>query len=171
MAMVVLFLGTIFWGQMQKPIGICELLRNVESYNGQIVTIRAFVVGGLPHGYYLVDNRMETPCSSMPDSRINWPPTIDLIWPGSAGLERVPLPFERDIGAQKKFYESMRTLEQKAVPGRMVEATFVGQVRTRRSLTILHNKQDNVYAGNGYGQFGMHPAQLVIKTVLNITTE
>lgn len=171
MGMIVLFFSSVLFGQMQKPIGVCELLRNVESYNGQIVTIRAFVGGGPRHGYYLVDNRKETPCSSMSEAKVNWPPTIDLIWPGSAGLERTSVPFERDVTNQEKFYESMRTVEQKSDPDRMVEATFVGQIRTRRSMTIFHNKQDDVYAGNGYGHFGMHPAQLVTKTILNITVE
>jgi len=53
----------------------------------------------------------------------------------------------------------------------MVEATFEGQIRTRPSITIFHDSRENVYAGNGYGQFGMHPAQLIIKTVSNISIQ
>jgi hypothetical protein len=169
--MIVLLLGGVLSGQIQEPVGLCEVLRNLESYNGKIVTVRAFVTGGSRHGYYLVDNKKQIPCPSMPNSKADWPPTIDLSWPGSAGLEPTPLPFDRDTAAQEKFYDSIRKLEQQTDPERVMQATFVGQIRTRRSISIFHNKVDDVYAGNGYGQFGMHPGRLVIKTVLDITIE
>jgi len=70
-----------------------------------------------------------------------------------------------------RFYESIRSLAEDNDAGHIVEATVVGQIRTRPSITIVHETREDVYAGNGFGQFGMDPAQLIIKTVSNISIQ
>jgi hypothetical protein len=175
LVMIVLLLGSVLSGQPQEPVGTCELLRNIESYNGKLITVRAFIGGGSRHGYYLVDSkvdsRKEIPCPSMPSSKADWPPTIDFVWPGNPVLERNPAPFERDIAAEGKLNEALSKVKQENDSDRMVLATFVGQIRTRPSIKIIYDKAENGYFGTGYGYFGRHPAQLVVSTVLNITIE
>jgi hypothetical protein len=174
--MMVILISSVLAEQPQESIEICELLRDLEKYNGKIVTVRAFVNGGRRHGYYLVDTRpdgykKEIPCPSMPNSKSDWPPTIDFVWPSNTVLRRNPAPFERDTTAEGKLNEAISNVVQEKNPDRKVLATFVGQIRTRPSITILHDKAENGYFGTGYGHLGMHPAQLVIKTVLDIRIE
>jgi len=46
----------------------------------------------------------------------------------------------------------------------LITATFLGELRSRKSLTIVQS-DEGWYMGDGYGQGGQNPAQLVIKTV------
>jgi hypothetical protein len=46
-----------------------------------------------------------------------------------------------------------------------ITATFLGELRARRKITIVRNESS--WHGNGYGQMGRYPAQLVIRTVVN----
>ena len=100
MQIIALLLSGLLVGPLQKSVDVCELLRNIETYNGQIVTVRAFVGGGSRHGYYLMDNKHETGCASLPKSKTSWPPTIDLTWPGGPELGGFVVPFELDVAGR-----------------------------------------------------------------------
>src|SRR6266566_8872100 len=154
-----LLLTALLPGQQSSPISVCELLRDSDRYSDRIVTIRAYVHGGARHGYYLTDNADEKQCSQMPNSKIEWPPTVALRW-GTPGAVRGSDSFERDEEASTAFYEAVREIESQR---RTPFATITGQIRTRRDIKILHRTKEDlgtkedVYVGNGYGQFGMHP--------------
>jgi hypothetical protein len=166
--MIFLFSGA-FQAQTQKQVGVCEVLRNLESYAGKLITIHAVVLGGTRHGYYLADSSQEAPCYSMPNDKTDWSPTIYLVWPSSRGVTGGSPPFERDKTAEEKFNAVIRQAQKSS--GRLVTATLVGQIRTRRALRLFHDKKENIYFGNGYGEGGMHPAQFVIKTITAMDIE
>ena len=162
-----LLLTALLPGQQSSPISVCELLRDSDKYGGKIVTIRAYIHGGARHGYYLAENADEKQCSEMPNSKREWPPTVALRWltPGAVPGSDA---FEREEKVFAAFYDAIREIgNQRRTP----LATITGQIRTRRDIKIFHELKENIYVGNGYGQFGMHPVQLIIQAVLDIRGE
>ena len=162
-----LLLTALLPGQQSSPISVCELLRDSDKYGGKIVTIRAYIHGGERHGYYLAENADEKPCSKMPNSKREWPPTVALRW---FALDAVPGSdaFERTEKAVDAFYDAIREIGNRR---RTPVAMITGKIRTGRDIKIFHEPKENIYAGNGYGEFGMHPVQLLVQAVLEIRGE
>src|SRR5262245_20507970 len=132
---MVLLLSSFLSLRLQQPVEVCELLRHVESYDGKIITISGFLGGGGRHGPFLTQDPRYTPCPQMPLSKQDWPSAIAVTWPG-ADTGRRPVPFGTDAKAAELFYTAL----QRVGPDRLLKVTLEGQVRTRNSIRIFHDK-------------------------------
>jgi hypothetical protein len=94
------------------------------------------------------------------------PASIRLAWPSERNLDDGPRTFQPDV---EEIERNLAHVE-KQVKGRddlLITATFCGELRSRKGLVIIEDKDNQSWYGNGYGQMGMCPAQLVIRTVVN----
>jgi hypothetical protein len=94
----------------------------------------------------------------------DWPTAIDLVYSTYTPHGEEPVNFATD--------EAMQTINQKlrdqAKSGGEVWVTVIGQLRVRKQY-VLGRGGDGKLHGNGYGHLSLYPAQLVIKTVRDLT--
>jgi hypothetical protein len=138
----------------QRVVSVCDILANLESYRGKVVTVRG--------AYTYIGLRQDGCPAPFVTGDHRWPPILNLTdavykWPGDP-----PLVFKTD-------YESWDRLERTALragkQGRSVEiwATITGQVRAQPGY-LLPDKR----VRGGYGPGATLPAELVVKRVVDI---
>ncbi len=133
-------------------------------YRGKLITIQGILGGGSRHGWHLSGGTDDKPCTAVEHQGHTWPPQIAVNEYGAGDeIEDGPAKFESDV----EQINSMLSEPKRLVSGRddlVIKVTLVGELRSRKGIKILRSK-DGWYVGDGYGQSGQYPAQLVLKTV------
>jgi hypothetical protein len=137
----------------EKPITVCELLRNLTKYNGKEVTVRGYVGGDRHLGYFLSDNDEDKQCENMPRGSKTWPSSTHLRWQGEDKVD--------------KNLEAAVTQRDRQDKDKKILATIKGSVSAAKGPKIYRDLQGG-YFGNGYGMGGPHPAQITIRAVTDI---
>jgi hypothetical protein len=145
---------------------VCEALSKLEQYRGRMVKITGVFVKSHRHGSYLED--LDTDVCREGKKGNGLPASIRLAWPSQKNLEDGERDFEPDTEDIARNLAEVERLT-KSNDKLQIVATFWGQLRSRRGISIKHDKQNESWYGNGYGQMGMCAAQLVIKTVTDAT--
>jgi hypothetical protein len=139
-----------------KPVTVCEVLRNIGKYNGKEIALRGYLGGDRHLGYFLVDNEEGKQCEKMPRSARTWPPTAALRWPGEAKTETA--------------LENVVTQRDRTARDKKIVATFSGTLHATRGPKIYRDL-DGGYFGNGFGWGGQHVVQVSVKKVADATIE
>ena len=149
-----------------RPVTVCEVLTNLDLYQGKIITLRAILRGGR-HGEFLQDANGDEPCEGVSKRRRAWPPAVAVTqYTRGSDVEDGPATFESDT-------EEIATAlaEGRSQVGQnshlAIIATFTGELRARKDIQIVRHP-DGWYYGTGYGQGGQYPALLVLKTVRDV---
>jgi hypothetical protein len=158
------------WAETAKPVNVCELLSNIDRYQGKQVTVRG-VFDWSRHGWILMDNPDWRHCPAVEKQGHTWPPAIELrrFIKGSQ-LEDGPASFETDAQVEEILSKPQHIVKEQIEKGGeqlSIIATFTGELRSQKNMRIVGTKDDSYY-GFGYGQAGQFPAQLVIKSVRDV---
>src|SRR3989442_1005661 len=147
----------------EKPLTVCEILSNLDTYRGKMVTIRGVIVGGHRHGWALYDyDQAQRPCPSVMKRGLKWPSSIYLTWPSDPNPEDGPITFEPDLATIEQSLVKIREIQKS--DDVWIIATFHGELRARKDIVIFQS-EDGSYYGSGYGPGGQDPAHLVIGSV------
>ena len=148
----------------QKAMTVCEVLSKLDQYRGRMTKITGVVIGSRRHGSALYDyDKPKSPCPEVLKQGRKWPSAIYLVWPHEREVEDGPRVFKPDVeDIEKNLANAKRQMVER--DDLLITATFLGELRSRKSLTIVQS-DEGWYMGDGYGQGGQYPAQLVIKTV------
>src|SRR5207249_9425974 len=128
-------------------------LSNLDHNRGRLITIRATLLGGKPHGWILQDQPGHEPCKEVRRQGRTWPPAIAVTqWAEGSDLEDGPAAFESEteeitgaLDKAKKLVSRDHTLA--------IVATFEGELRSRKGIKIVRTIE-GWYMGNGYAQGG-----------------
>ena len=140
----------------KRTLTVCELFRDLRSYEDKIVTIRGRMMG-LP-SYAIGD---PTCSKTFLAGGVLWPNLIVL--DSTLGLPRNSVPFVTDTQSFSDLDEVLVANGRKAT----VLVTVTGQLRLKaRYLTADTNYGRG---GGGYGHLGAAPALLIVKKIVEIT--
>jgi hypothetical protein len=154
--MFVLILVEFAFGQTGKPLSVCQILSELENYQGKTVLVRGYFEWGR-HGYYLEDNVDERPCPMLEKTRYTSSPTLYMQSLASQSAR-----------IQAKLRPSQEIVNKEVKRGKndlQVIATLKGELHYNPNATITRDQEGN-YSGNGYGLNGACRAVLVIEEVL-----
>ncbi len=145
-----------------KTLTVCELLRDLATYQHKVVAVRGELMRGEEH-FYLQGDR----CSKkLVTSGFVWPDAINLEQPGSPFVE-TPVLFKLDLVSMNDLALAI----QKATAGGesvRIWATFVGKLETREHLEVVRTGT-NKLVGYGFGHLNAFPAQVVYERVRDVT--
>ncbi len=167
--MCTILLALLFLSQERVPhpkpktLTVCELLKDVRSYNGKIVAVRGEWSVGEEHN--LLQNEGGKPCPQrFVTSGFVWPDAIDLR-PGDP--EDFPVPFEIDESdIQCMLREAEDRSKTKEDEPAITVATFIGLLITREEFELVKTPGPVVeIRGLGFGHLGAFPAELQYKTL------
>src|ERR1041385_303409 len=133
-----------------KPLTVCEILADLAKYRGNVIQVRDEWLGTSLYG---------RDCAPPQTGDYVWEPAIWLIEPGSLILEKEGTPASWKLD-QRAYDQATRALWQKKTGS----ATVIGRLDARSE-----GLQTSRGVGNGYGQLGRFPAQLVIVTVKDVS--
>lgn len=153
--------------QLRSPtdgtvIDICDVLRNPVSFNGKVVAIRGFF-SDTDEGNWLM-GECPVPLST---AGYVWKSHIFLIPPGSNFVLHAT-EYSEDTAALKAFADK---LKRRKDPIRdKVLVTVVGKIETRENLEMeVYRDRDGRVRPAGFGHMNGAPAQLVLKTVRDVS--
>jgi hypothetical protein len=142
-------------------LSVCDVLSELDSERDKPVSVTGIVVGfDGRHGVVLFDRELGVgPCPRLLRAGKRWPSGISLSWSSEIDeakeIERILAPIRAAIAEREKLkrYDLL------------FGARFIGILRTRDGLRIGYHKKSEAYFGNGFGQFGQYPAELVVEEV------
>jgi hypothetical protein len=138
---------------------VCDVLSHLDQYRNKVIVVKGVVRGGYIHGFALHDSEHEKECPLILTAGRHWPSGIDLIFLTKGYTpEEGPVTFVPDSKSIEAFL-----VQIKGKSGDYA-ATFVGELRSRENINIF-SYPEGVFAGNGYGEGGKYPAQLLVKSV------
>jgi hypothetical protein len=152
----VLVLVELAFGKEGEPLTVCQILSDLEYYQGKSVLVIGYFEWGR-HGWYLEDNVDERPCPMLERTGYNSSPTLYMqIFPSkSARIEARLRPFQEIVHREtKKGKDDLR-----------VSATLKGELHFEPNAIITRDQEGN-YSGNAYGLNGACRATLIIHDVL-----
>ena len=148
----------------QKAVSVCEVLSNPSKYEGRLVKVRARLTGGGRHGVYKTDQYDDRPCPGKQREGITWPSTLYPQDPRDLKATTIGRTIgSPDLRALDAFWSRVRSSHGTE----SILATFVGEVRFKPGVQIVCDAEGGC-GGTGYGQFGMHPAMLILKTIVDV---
>jgi hypothetical protein len=152
-------LSLLLVGQTQNrpAIHVCEVLRNLQKYRNLEISVRGEWVY-TDHGMTLRES-CDTPLTT---SGHVWPNGIWLAYPWLRDEEEKPVDYKLD---QRKMKAALRRAGK--ISGQ-VYATFTGKLQARESLTVFVSSSGP--KGYGFGHLNTWPAQIVIRTVDNVSS-
>jgi hypothetical protein len=156
-----------------KPLTVCQVLTELDQYRGKIVTIRTLVFVGSFHGSILADYEISGECPQIAETGKHWRSAIDPVYLYPLGRipSDSPVQFTPDYAEIEDYLDKLQEFVKKAEETRNYNfgymATITGELRSRRDLHIFKHP-DGWYAGNGYGEGGKYPAELIIKSVADL---
>lgn len=134
-----------------KPLDVCTVLKNIQTYRGEIISIRGRWDGDDIQGDCGItsreDNRFGIPYS---ENAIVWVHPYGTNWDDQPEWSEDRVVVE---ALTKKYDQLMRQ-------GHNVLATFVGRLEARRTDFR-----------SGYGHMGAYRAQLVLVTIKDVVSE
>jgi hypothetical protein len=155
-----------------KPLTVCQVLSQLDQYRGKIIALRVLVVAGSFHGSILVDHEIKGECPLIAETGKHWRSAIAPRYPNPEWIPPDgPLKFAPDYAEIENLLDKLQEVLKKAEEtqnhnfGYM--ATVTGEVRSRQDLKIFKHS-DGWYAGNGYGEGGQYPAEIIIKSIADL---
>ncbi len=143
--------------QTERQYLVCEVLADLKTLNGKIISVRGTVTGG-GQGAFLVGK-----CPShLVVNGFTWPDAIWLAFPSRSGI-----PFEADLAAYQRAQATVNGLHPR--DGDEVVMTYVGIVETDDLAKRTFLDRQGKPVGIGFGAQNVAPAQLTIKTVRDAT--
>lgn len=139
-----------------KPLTICELFHRLRSYKNKTITITGVL---FESGSYMI-GQTGCPKKFVTDGS-TWPTTVVL----DSTLAIEDAPFHTDQGSMEKLFEA--SLNQPK--GSEISVTVTGQLRLRKQYHL--DLTPRKIHGTGYGDFGMSPALLLVKTIDEIVVK
>lgn len=150
-----------------RRVTVCEVLTNLDLYQGKIITLKAILRGGR-HGEFLQDANGDEPCEGVSKHGHAWPPALAIAqYTRGSDVEDGPAAFESDTEEIRTALAEARD-QVRGRSGLAIVATFTGQLRARKDIQIVRDPERGYY-GTGYGQGGQYPALLVLKTVRDVS--
>jgi len=150
----------------EKPLTVCEILSNLDTYRGKMITIRGVMIGGHRHGWTLYDyDQGQNGCPDVLKRGLRWPSSISLSWPTDPNPEDGPIIFQPDLGMIERSLAKIQKIQ--GSDDVWIIATIHGELRARNDIVIFHG-DDGSYYGSGYGPGGQDPAQLMIERVSDL---
>jgi hypothetical protein len=145
----------------RSTIRVCDVLSNLKKYENLEISVRGEWVH-TEHGMYLRQS-----CGTKLITKAHvWPNSI---WIQLPWLEREdPVNYVIDKRKLSAARERADGILSRARPGAVVYATFTGKLQARESLTAIPRTNGGTM-GNGFGHLNAFPAQIVIRSVENIS--
>jgi len=148
------------------PLTVCDIMAHPGRYRDQIVSVRGWIREDREWSALvstrICENRLRT-------KGAEWSPWISTITPEYyQRLTGRAVPFQQT----EKDRQALRELERlKIAHDEVVVATFVGLLRTksREEYDAIQLPDGRWVPVNGYGHLGAYFAELVVKTVRDIT--
>jgi hypothetical protein len=140
-----------------NALTVCSVLSNIDSYRNKYIVVRGFY-NWSTHGWSLLDNYGDEPCTEVMNKGCLWPPGISLgvLY---ADTERIMKMLANSRHIQREFDNKGKFVK--------IVATFSGELKTK-SDTVIIRKTNGAYVGNGYGLNGRYPAQIIVNDVSDI---
>lgn len=149
-----------------RVLSVCDVLKNIEKLNGQVVTVRAIFGWTQRHGGGLAQEGLDPyvqRCPSIDRRKKTWPPALHVTSPDALDIRDGPVSMLEEIPGYRELVRTMQDHER-ATGKDVLVATITGEVRTRKHLVIERRGDDII--GNGYGQVGACPAVLIVKMIV-----
>ncbi len=155
----------------ERVLTVCQLLKDLSSYQNRRIRLRAVVGENTYHGDYLKDADQGAAETSCPGLR-KWPAGIAVVWPkASAGTETPGA----SIPKKEQVARAWSAIDKHArdVMSRKVTAIFVGRIESRKGIKILRivERGEPLWIGDGYGHSGQFPAQLLVQSMTDVWVE
>jgi hypothetical protein len=162
--LVMLGVGGMYGGPAEpKALSVCEVLTNLSDYSGKIVTVSARI--RLRGDVFLgaEDCRVV-----IEQNGLRLEDFIAIAWPRSPIIQKegIAVPFSHDDDSFKRLEKALGSQENQ---GRAVYVIVEGLLETREPGQPLVVMRPGGPMPTGFGHLGQAPAQLIIKTVREIT--
>ena len=162
MLSLLLLLNTLL-GDRPRVVTVCELMKDLKSFNGKILAVRGELSTG-PEEFTVRDDK----CGyRLVTEGHSWPCALWLTPPG--GLAETPVNFRVDETAFRQFWATVNEARAKRKSARVV-ATFVGKLETRTRF-YGGPGANSPWIGNGFGHLNAYPGQVVLQTVKDVLIE
>jgi hypothetical protein len=146
-------------GTTLKPLSVCTLLQELETYNGKTVVVRG-VVRGTSEGTWL----MGEGCKPLVTKGFVWPSAIALVAPGNPDTLHEP-DFEPDRDMIAKVMQKVRSMAPDPLKDRVI-LTYTGLFETREKLdAYIGTDACGKPWGFGFGHLNEAPAQIQVRSV------
>ena len=179
---ILMMAGVLQAGEPPRPLTVCEVLSDLQSYRGRRIEIRGYWDGkslrdncevSLKTKGAFPDGKTITSCDEnckqvLMDTEYTWPNAIYL-------NDIVPTPSTSGgwVGARTISLEDYDVAFRKFL---MLEtgteiATFVGELEIRDNLAIgldIHSERGIFPYGYGFNGGSSHPAQLIIREIKDV---
>jgi hypothetical protein len=130
-----------------RTIGLCELLKNIESYRGRIVAVRGVYFHGL---------RAECRTPFRRGSK-TWGSAVEVAHSSRARDDGETVPFETDMESWRRIEDLVMAAAKVGLRGE-IWVTIVGFVRAPESYV----RKDGGTVQLGYGHLGVFPAEISV---------
>jgi hypothetical protein len=134
-----------------RTIGLCELLKNIESYRGRIVAVRGVYFNGL---------RSECRTPFRRGSK-TWPSAVEIAHTDLPRHETVP--FVTDMESWDRIQDLVMAAAKVGLRGE-IWVTIVGFVRAPESYV----RKDGGTVQLGYGHLGVYPAEITVHYIKDV---
>ena len=148
------------------PINVCDLARRLSAYRNKMVAVRGEFFSGR-HGATVGSERCTR---ASPFREFGSGIAINLSFPSNPAPGEEQVDFEIDGESLRRFEESMSAARAEKRTGAelKVVATFVGVLRVRSGFKLKPSPSGG-YVGNGFGQLGRYPAELVMRDIRDLS--
>ncbi|MBN9658996.1 MAG: hypothetical protein J0H49_12505 [Acidobacteria bacterium] len=137
--------------QSSKPLSVCEVLADLQSYRGKVISVRGQLLRG-EEGSYLTSDKCARPLET---NGYTWKNPIPLsLLPGSADIA---------VSAQSRE----RLIQASANTDKAVWVTYAGRLETRTSFEMVH-RGDGQVVPYGYGHLNACPAELIFTEIRDV---
>jgi hypothetical protein len=162
MKSALLLLATVQMSFGQPSVDLCELLKGMEKWNGQLVRVTGILkIGGPIDG----SERLAAPSCDAQISIKGYTFSNDLALtePQSrAALHKVD--YKWDESSRRHYINAMNRTDR----GKQhIQLTAIGLFETRSPMTFLVNKGMPM----GFGHMGASPGQILVKTIEDLMVE
>jgi hypothetical protein len=140
----------------ERVYSVCEVLADLANFHGKIISVRGIVSGG-GHGAFLVD----TCPLQIVVKGFTWLNAIALSTPFPPGR-----PFYADRSAFDRADAAAKRLKRRE--GDQIVMTYLGMLETADLATRTFVNRNGKPAGLGFGAQNVAPAQLLIKTAMDV---
>jgi hypothetical protein len=153
------------YGQTAKPIDVCALFADPVAFNGLMIRVRGTILTGAGEGGPWLSG--EHCRSRISVKNHEFPNIIELADPEDKIQRLHPVDFVWDEASLQQFESMLRRLNRKT---EHLRVTVIGVFETRTPLSDLVQEK-RPFPDNGFGHMNGSPAQILVKTMLDIQVE
>jgi len=144
------------YGEQGKPLSVCQVLSNLENYQGKSIQVIGYFEWGR-HGWYLEDNVDSRSCPMVGKKEYTSYPALF--------MQTIPSQRVRIEAKLRPFQEIVNKEIKKEKDDLRVIATLRGELHFEPNV-IINRDQEGNFSGNGYGLDGACRAALIIEEIL-----